>query len=104
MVDGQLGALLGAQQKKDLQLLISEVVTNALIHGEGSTGIVVYVAAAPERIRVEVCDDGPGFAVCRETPAPLDPGRRGLRLVDTIAGRWGVAGDKGTCVWFELDL
>jgi hypothetical protein len=64
----------------------------------------MYLAASDRCVRVEVCDGGSGFDL------PLDPrptgalGGFGLRIVDRMASRWGVAGDDGTCVWFELDL
>jgi anti-sigma regulatory factor (Ser/Thr protein kinase) len=84
--------------------MATEVVTNAILHGDGSSGVVMYLAASDRCVRVEVCDGGSGFDL------PLAPrptgalGGLGLRIVDRTASRWGVAGDAGTCVWFELDL
>ena len=104
IVDLHLKGVLGAEQSLDLMLLISELVTNAILHGEGMrSGIVVYVAVAPERVRVEVCDGGKGFEFSTESPVDGVIGGQGLRIVDVLASRWGVAGHDGTCVWFELD-
>jgi hypothetical protein len=52
-------------------------------------------------VRVEVVDSGTsiGVAMCR----PDGIGGWGLRLVDRIADRWGVIGETGAHVWFELD-
>jgi anti-sigma regulatory factor (Ser/Thr protein kinase) len=53
---------------------------------------------------VEVTDRGKGF-----DPELVPPPRRsgiggwGLYLVDRLADRWGVDGDRATRVWFEID-
>ena len=110
VVRARLGELLrdrlGEDDVADVVVLASEIVTNAVRHagaGEDET-IVVHVAIAAEVVRVEVCDQGPGF----EPPAVLRPraegGGNGLILVDRLSSSWGVAGDDGTCVWFELAL
>jgi anti-sigma regulatory factor (Ser/Thr protein kinase) len=99
-VEAHLDDALGERELNEVRLMTSELVTNALRHGEISDGIVLHVAVSDRQVRVEVRDDGPGFA-----PSPdLQPGGYGLRLVDELATRWGASGDDGTCVWFELDL
>jgi two-component sensor histidine kinase len=96
--------VLDRQQSADVTLLVSELVTNAFLHGEGKTsGIVVHLAVAPERVRVEVCDDGAGFEFSTDPLKDGHIGSQGLRILDVLASRWGVAGHDGTCVWFELD-
>ena len=110
VVRAHLGELLrdrlGEDDVGDVVVLASEVVTNAVRHAGASEDetIVVHVAIAAEVVRVEVCDQGPGF----EPPAVLRPraegGGNGLILVDRLSSSWGVAGDDGTCVWFELAL
>jgi anti-sigma regulatory factor (Ser/Thr protein kinase) len=97
---------LGEDDAADVAVLASEVVTNAVRHGGASEDetIVVHLAIAAEVVRVEVCDQGPGF----ERPQILRPraegGGNGLILVDRLSSSWGVAGDDGTCVWFEFAL
>ena len=87
----------------DLLLLASELVTNAVRHGEvGPEGSlrVEGVRAGP-RVTIEVTDPGPGFDMV--LPACSDPGGWGLVLVDQLADRWGVnRTPAGTCVWFEM--
>jgi anti-sigma regulatory factor (Ser/Thr protein kinase) len=86
-----------------LTLLISEIVTNAVIHPDveppGLIGLCIRINR--ERIRIEVSDEGTGF-----TPQPRDPDRLdggyGLYLVDKAASRWGVERTPSTTVWFEL--
>ena len=87
----------------DLLLLVSELVTNAVRHGEvGPDGSlrVEGVRSGP-RVAVEVTDPGSGFDTV--LPARSEPGGWGLVLVDRLADRWGVNRTAaGTCVWFEM--
>ena len=93
---------------RDVRLLVSELVTNAVRHAglraEDRIRLLVHRRGAV--LRVEVHDPGSGFEL--RTPAP-DPTRTsgwGLYLVDELADRWGVeagAGTAGTRIWFELD-
>ena len=88
-----------------LALLVSEVVTNAVIHPEVDDpgDIQLRARIAGDVIRVEVTDAGEGFE-----PRPRDPGRSdrgfGLYLLEKQAERWGVESVDGTTVWFELSL
>ena len=91
----------------DVELLTSELVTNAIRHAESA--VILRVAAGP-RIRVEVHDSRPPTGVVQERlddpPAvpSTDPGGRGLLLVNALARRFGVeaGADGGKVVWFEL--
>jgi anti-sigma regulatory factor (Ser/Thr protein kinase) len=86
-----------------LALLVSELVSNAVRHSEGSAEapIVLSATVTNETIRVTVTDAGRGF-----TPSPRDPagtqGGFGLQLLETAAARWGVDSGGPTRVWFEL--
>ncbi|MER5487255.1 ATP-binding protein [Streptomyces sp. NPDC002812] len=88
------------------ELLITELVTNALVHTD--QGAEVSATLAADRLRVEVRD----YAARRPRPhAPsADDGThgRGLVLVQSLADAWGVdalglALGGGKVVWFELD-
>jgi anti-sigma regulatory factor (Ser/Thr protein kinase) len=98
-----LGPLLGDRRRHDLLVLVTEVVTNAVRHAGAGAGetVVLFLAAAEGVVRVEVCDDGPGFEPVVRTPGA--DGGFGIVLLSTLADRWGVSVDGGTCVWFELD-
>jgi anti-anti-sigma factor len=88
-----------------LLLLVSEVVTNAVVHSKAppNSPISFRADADRERIRVDVHDGGPGFSKPpRSEPPP--PGGWGLHLVDRKARNWGVQASNGTLVWFELAL
>lgn len=82
------------------KLLVSELVTNALLHGEGT--ITLRAHLDDDRLLVEVMDEGPGFErPVRDADFEMNGGL-GLGLVDSESSRWGV--DEGvTHVWFELD-
>jgi anti-sigma regulatory factor (Ser/Thr protein kinase) len=90
----------------DCRVLVSELVSNAVRHGlaDEHETIILHIAIAPAVLRVEVCDQGPGFeppAVPRNRP---EGGGNGLVLLARMSSSWGVAGDDGTCVWFERAL
>lgn len=85
-------------RRDDALLLVSELVTNAVRHGEGDT-LTVAVREEGPRLRVEVCQSG-GFA---DVKGRGIDGGRGLRIVEAIATAWGVAPGEGeVTVWFEL--
>lgn len=97
-LDGMQGTLAGA--RLDVQLLVSELVTNSIRHGGGSA-VEVVATAAPEMVRVEVADDGPGFDPV-EAQADREIGGYGLKLVDKLSNRWGIANIPRARVWFEI--
>ena len=90
---------------EDAQLLVSELVTNAIRHADlEATAVITLVVAMDERrLRVEVCDPGPGFELSEPDPDPTRPSGWGLYLVRELADRWGVERGGITLVWFELD-
>jgi anti-sigma regulatory factor (Ser/Thr protein kinase) len=103
-IELHLGGVLDEDDVRDACLLASELVTNAVVHGEGRSGVVMHLAAAARGVRVEVCDGGLGFDFPLDSRSEGVLGGLGLRILDATASRWGVAGDDGTCVWFELEL
>ena len=87
---------------RDVRLLVSELVTNAVRHAEG--GIVrLVVRLRGGVLRVEVHDPGGGFVPTAPAPDPARPSGWGLYLVAELADRWGVDSEDTTLVWFELD-
>jgi anti-sigma regulatory factor (Ser/Thr protein kinase) len=83
-------------------LLVSELVSNAILHA--GTVLEVVVRVLPDRLGVEVHDQGGGQAVRRRYSAMSGTGR-GLMLVEELARDWGtVVTESGKFVWFELDL
>lgn len=84
-----------------LGLLVSEVVTNAVVHGD-SRELDVIASVTENTVRVEVCDDGDGFVPRPRALAPDEVGGWGLFLVEQLASSWGVSFSGRTTVWFEL--
>ena len=88
----------------DVWLLVTELVTNAVLHG-GTADDPIKVAFQQEagRVRVEVMDSGTGLEQPAEPIAGDTKGGWGLVLVDRMAEQWGVRpAPTGTCVWFEM--
>jgi len=88
-----------------VQLLVSELVSNAVRHADLSADeqITLRVGIAAGFVRVEVHDPGRGFALQKRTSASPQGSGWGLFLVERLADQWGVHTDGGTTVWFEID-
>jgi anti-sigma regulatory factor (Ser/Thr protein kinase) len=70
----------------DAELAVSELVTNAVIHGSGD--ITVRLTRLDGRARVEVQDFGPATVAYRERTTSA-VGGRGLQIVNAVALDWG---------------
>ena len=88
----------------DVGLLVSELVTNSVLHGGARLEDAIELAAttSDDTIRVVVTDDGPGFDGS-ELDRAHDVGGFGLQLVDQLTNRWGFSRDPQARVWFEID-
>jgi anti-sigma regulatory factor (Ser/Thr protein kinase) len=99
-VDDRLSSLGFATAVIAAELLVSELVTNAILHAR--TPVQLSVEQRGESVRVNVGDDS------RRTPRTrhhsVDSGTgRGLLLVERMSTRWGVETTAtGKVVWFEL--
>jgi anti-sigma regulatory factor (Ser/Thr protein kinase) len=90
---------------EDVRLLITELVTNSVRHGGVHAGetLTLTISVSRDILRAEVYDAGDPFEPVAVVPhEPMGRGW-GLVLVDRIADRWGVEGDTGKYVWFEID-
>jgi anti-sigma regulatory factor (Ser/Thr protein kinase) len=82
------------------ELMVSELVTNAIVHAQSPSMLVAKEDGGT--LRVEVEDWGRGVCTMRDPDARAENGR-GLRFVDALAHRWGTASTPGgKTVWFEL--
>ena len=83
-------------------LLVSELVTNAVVHAGSEVDVMVQLTATAAR--VEVTDASANAVAPRDAATDEDSGR-GLALVGSLARRWGVrpAPGGGKTVWFEVD-
>jgi DNA-binding NarL/FixJ family response regulator len=83
-----------------IELLISELVTNAVVHAASEVDVVLIVGT--DRFRIEVSDSDPSPFDGRQAEAHEENGR-GLALVDVLSGSWGVEhAPGGKTVWAEL--
>ncbi|MEU2904481.1 ATP-binding protein [Streptomyces globisporus] len=86
---------------ESLLLIVSELVTKAVVHTE-STWITCYLWAAADLLHVEVQDQGTRLAGPNIRSATADDEHgRGLLLVQTLAQDWGIIPDpvEGRSVW-----
>ncbi|WP_405613903.1 ATP-binding protein [Streptomyces sp. NBC_01511] len=78
-----------------VQLLVSEIVTNAVVHGTANSVSLRITCDTAGEVLIEVDDHSAGAPELREA-GPEDEGGRGMRLVTYFARDWG---RKGTCTW-----
>jgi anti-sigma regulatory factor (Ser/Thr protein kinase) len=102
---GEVSDQLSPRRLEDAQLLVSELVTNAIRHAglHDDDRIKLVVVAGDRALRIEVCDPGRGFEMTEPNPDPARPSGWGLYLVRELSDRWGVDRSVQTRVWFELD-
>ena len=91
---------LGPGRTGEVKLIVSELVTNSIEHGELGAHDRIEVRALVDRagaLHMEVRDPGPG-------PQPGAREGMGWRILERMADRWGVDRSDGLArVWFELD-
>ncbi|MFI6931012.1 ATP-binding protein [Streptomyces sp. NPDC050287] len=95
------------QRSYDIVLCVSELATNALVHGvPPGRGFLLRLLPLPydAGVRVEVHDSGGGLPAVPQGKAS-DEGGRGLLLVSELADKWGVGErEPGKTVWCEFVL
>jgi anti-sigma regulatory factor (Ser/Thr protein kinase) len=90
-----------AEMVERAQLVVSELVTNAVRHGPGELITLRLVCGVDGRVSGEVADQGIGAVVKREQ-GPNAVGGLGLPIVAALANEWGVH-PGSTRVWFRFD-
>jgi anti-sigma regulatory factor (Ser/Thr protein kinase) len=88
----------------DAELLVSELVTNAVQHGRPT--IILSVCVKQGSIGASIEDQGSTTWVVPDCPVDADAtSGRGLMIVGALASQWGIdsrSPDPGKRVWFEL--
>lgn len=85
---------------------LQETLSNAARHAANSD-CTVYCNAAPNRITVSVCDDGPGFDPARKTTPNRSGGQGLLGLrdrIESIGGRFDIESETGTGTCIKMTL
>jgi anti-sigma regulatory factor (Ser/Thr protein kinase) len=106
-VHAQLQGHIPATTASDAALLVSELVTNSVVHANVGPrrALTVDVTTLDDRLRIAVIDPGSRLRPCVLPPDAETPGGLGLLLVEELCETWGVWQDFGpTCVWCELLL
>lgn len=106
LVTRTIGPSAREETLRDVLLLTTELVTNAVLHAHvDETGTIELAARINDGV-VHVAVSDPGATTSprvREVDVDV-PGGMGLFLVEQISDRWAVEGGDGgpTRVWFEL--
>jgi anti-sigma regulatory factor (Ser/Thr protein kinase) len=93
-----------AERGGDVLLCVSELATNALVHGvPAGRQFRVLLRYDGHVLRVEAHDSGGGVPRVDRHPEDTDEGGRGLLLVTALADKWGVRErELGKVVWAEF--
>ena len=100
IIADELATRVPAPVLDDVQLMVSELVTNGIVHGSDAANEPVMLDVLVNgHIRCRVLDHGEGFAMhARERQF----GGWGLQVVEQLADRWGIErSPQQTEVWFE---
>ncbi|WP_235980374.1 ATP-binding SpoIIE family protein phosphatase [Streptomyces albidus (ex Kaewkla and Franco 2022)] len=85
-------------------LMLSEMLTNVLVHTDGDARVVAECSGTrgDRLLRVEVGDTSDALPL-RRTPGELASSGRGLVMMEMLAGAWGVdPRGEGKSIWFEM--
>jgi anti-sigma regulatory factor (Ser/Thr protein kinase) len=95
----------------DAELVVSELIGNAVRYGRPLPGNVLRVAWAvePDCLVVKVTDGGSSLSPRFREAGPSDVRGRGLAIVDALARKWGVERYENgigpvSTVWAELEV
>jgi len=100
IIADELAGRLSAPALDDVKLMVSELVTNGIVHGSSEPDAPVMLDLLVNgHIRCRVLDHGPGFA---SGPRSHEAGGWGLHVVEQLSDRWGMqCSPQQTEVWFE---
>jgi anti-sigma regulatory factor (Ser/Thr protein kinase) len=104
----ELATRVSATVLDDVKLMVSELVTNGIVHGSTERDVPMMLdLLVTGEIRCRVLDHGEGFGARARHGAPGGcrhdgAGGWGLQVVEQLADRWGIQrSSQRTEVWFE---
>ena len=84
------------------ELVVTEMVTNAVRHSRQRFGVAVSLQA--DAVRAAVTDPSPRLPTMRAEHPDVATGGRGMHLIAALSRRWGIRlHDGGKTVWAEVD-
>lgn len=106
-VSSTLSGRLGREDVESAALLVSELVTNAVVHA--GTEVEVQLSLDGRVLRLRVADGDTRPPVPRRAVSDELSTGRGLRLLEVLSTRWGVEATappepRGKAVWCELSV
>lgn len=88
----------------DAVLVVSELVTNAVVHGKDESSLELEVVFGDAWLRISLTDGSAIRPMARDA-ASGDENGRGMAIVSALADRWDVEDHEGgKRIWFEIDL
>jgi anti-sigma regulatory factor (Ser/Thr protein kinase) len=104
----QLEGQIAPSTARDAALVVSELVSNSVLHANVNPGrtLTVELTKLDDRVRINVIDPGSRLEPHVLPPDPERLGGWGLRVVEELSQAWGVArnGIAGTRVWCDIPL
>jgi anti-sigma regulatory factor (Ser/Thr protein kinase) len=96
--------LINTEQLERAELIVSEIVTNAIRYGtDGAADVIVEFILEPSMLRGKVTDSGPSFSPPTAKPQLGQVGGFGLHIVDRLASSWEIERTtKGNVVMFSV--
>jgi anti-sigma regulatory factor (Ser/Thr protein kinase) len=91
-----------ADTLESVELVVSELVTNAIRHGPGEPITLRLAADGSGGVAGEIQDQGDGVIAIRKQDGRTAVGGLGLRIVDELTSVWGV-NPGSTHVWFRCE-
>jgi anti-sigma regulatory factor (Ser/Thr protein kinase) len=91
--------------REALSLVVSELVTNSVLHAglTADDSVDLHVDNGGPQVHVAVHDRGPGFTPPAPNADPLIIGGQGLVITDALSDSWGVDCDEDGCtVWCDI--
>jgi anti-sigma regulatory factor (Ser/Thr protein kinase) len=101
LIRSRLAGVVPESTVEDTALAVTELVTNALRHGEGR--IELRVEVTDRSVKGELIDEGKGFEYEMREHGFDEIGGRGLQIVGELAEQWGIH-EGTTHVWFEVPV
>lgn len=90
----------------DVALIVSELVTNGVVHARADSSrlLRISVARLEDRVRLSVTDSGSETVPHIRESGDQKPGGAGLRIVERLCMSWGFIrnGTRATEVWCEV--